>query len=269
MRQLVVSSLIALFAVSFVQSSDLNRREWTVGEDRREALVYKPDSAKSSPAPLVFVFHGHGGTMRNAARTFALHSQWPEAIVVYPQGLPTPGQLTDPEGKRSGWQAAAGNQNDRDLKLVDRIFADLKSEVRVDESRVYATGHSNGGGFVYLLWAERGDRFAALAPSAAAGLRHLPKLKPKPVLHAAGEADALVRFPLQKRMIDQVRRVNGCEAEGKAWHDVPGATLYSSEKGKPLVTLIHPGGHKFDPNAPAAIVRFFREHPKVEASAGK
>ena len=29
--------------------------------------------------------HEHGGTMRNAARTFALHASWSEAIVVYPE----------------------------------------------------------------------------------------------------------------------------------------------------------------------------------------
>src|SRR5436305_9813359 len=47
------------------------RREWKVGGVTREAMVYAPGSAsasaKTSEAPLLFVFHGHGGTMRNAA----------------------------------------------------------------------------------------------------------------------------------------------------------------------------------------------------------
>jgi len=62
--------------------------------------------------PVVLVFHGHGGTARYAARTFALHRHWPEAIVVYPQGLNTPGRRTDPEGRRPGWQHAAGEQRE-------------------------------------------------------------------------------------------------------------------------------------------------------------
>lgn len=59
---------------------------------------------------------------------------------------------------------------------------------------VYAMGHSNGGAFTYLLWATRGDVLAAVAPSGAAAGRSLPDLKPKPVLHVAGEKDELVRF---------------------------------------------------------------------------
>jgi polyhydroxybutyrate depolymerase len=129
-------------------------RHWDVDGVRREALVVTPADGEDL-APVVFVFHGHGGTARQAARSFDLHTHWPEAIVVYPQGLPTPGRLTDPEGKRNGWQHAAGEQEDRDLKFFDAMLASLKSEHNIDESRIYCTGHSNGGGFTYLLWAAR------------------------------------------------------------------------------------------------------------------
>ena len=69
------------------------RQEWKVDGVAREALVAAPASAKSESSPVVFVFHGHGGTMRNAAKQFHIHELWPEAIVVYPQGLNTPGAL--------------------------------------------------------------------------------------------------------------------------------------------------------------------------------
>ena len=54
------------------------------------------------------------GPARGATHHF--HETWPEAIVVYMQGLNTPGKLTDPEGKKSGWQSGPGDQKDRDLK---------------------------------------------------------------------------------------------------------------------------------------------------------
>ena len=264
LRVLTVSMLIfGSFLTTF--AAEPVERRWTIGDTKREALLYLPQQAGDSPAPLVLVFHGHGGTMRNAMRSFGLHKLWPEAVVVYPQGLNTPGQLTDPEGKRSGWQSSAGQLGDRDLKFVDKILTDLKSERRIDPDRIYATGHSNGGGFTYLLWAERGDTFAAMAPSSAAGLKHLPKMKPKPLLHIAGETDPLVRFPMQKRMIDMVRGKNGCEPDGNPWHDVKFCTEYESKQGTPVITLIHPGGHKFEATAPAAIVRFFKEHPPLPA----
>ena len=111
----------------------LTRRTWTVDGTTRETLVYIPSQAKSNPAPVVFAFHGHGGSMQNAARTFSYHTRWPEAIVVYMQGLNTPGRLTDPEGKKPGWQSGVGDQGDRDLKFFDTVLAGLESDYRVDE----------------------------------------------------------------------------------------------------------------------------------------
>ena len=83
---------------------DLTHSEWKIGDAAREALLYVPATAKTTPAPVVFAFHGHGGTMQRAAVMFHYHDLWPEAIVVYMQGLNTPGRLTDPEGKLPGWQ---------------------------------------------------------------------------------------------------------------------------------------------------------------------
>src|SRR4051794_19047085 len=74
---------------------DVSRREWTIEGTSREALLYIPAAAQSTPSPLVFAFHGHGGNMRNAAVMFDYQRVWPEAIVVYMQGLNTPGRLTD------------------------------------------------------------------------------------------------------------------------------------------------------------------------------
>ena len=108
-----------------------------------------------------------------------MHELWPEAVVVYMQGLSTPGRLTDPEGKKPGWQSAAGDQGDRDLKFFDALLATLKQEYKIDERRIYSTGHSNGGGFTYLLWSARPNMFAAVAPSAAVAARQLKDLKPK------------------------------------------------------------------------------------------
>lgn len=227
----------------------------------RTALVYAPPSARTSPAPVVFVFHGHGGSSRQAARSFGIYREWPEAISVYMQGLNTPGQLTDPEGRKPGWQGSAGLQGDRDLKFFDAVLAKLKVDYQVDAKRIYSTGHSNGGGFTYLLWAERGDIFAAVAPSAAVAPKSMARLKPKPAMHLAGETDPLVKFEWQRLTMAQVRRINGCSDQGEAWQTV--GTIHPSKGGTPLVILQHPGGHQFLPEAPPLIVKFFKEHPAV------
>ena len=231
--------------------------ELTVDGVAREAEVYAPDSAKTKPAPVVFVFHGHGGTARNVVRSFAMNQHWPEAISVYMQGLKTPGQLTDPEGTKPGWQGQPGAQGDRDLKFFDAMLARLKQDYKVDDKRLFSTGHSNGGGFTYLLWAERGDLFAAFAPSSASALRIMDKLKPKPALHIAGQTDPLVKFEWQQMTMDAVRKINGCDEEGKAW--APNCTLYPSKTGTPFIACIHPSGHTFIPEAPELIAKFFKE----------
>ncbi|MEZ6141237.1 MAG: prolyl oligopeptidase family serine peptidase [Zavarzinella sp.] len=243
-------------------AQETSTKRWKVGGVDREGLVYVPTKAKTAPTPIVFVFHGHGGSSRNAFNSFAMHKAWPEAISVYLQGLNTPGQLTDPEGKKTGWQSKAGDQNDRDLKFFDTVLDSLKAEFKVDEKRIYSTGHSNGGGFTYLLWAERGDRFAAMAPSAAVGMRSLPNLKPKPMFHIASENDPLVKYAWQKRMIESIQKLNATTGS-KLSETSKNCTLYPSKDGNDVVVFMHDGGHKFaGKDAVAAMVQFFQQHPK-------
>jgi polyhydroxybutyrate depolymerase len=255
------AALFALFTAVLVSAApSLESLKITVDGVTREALVAWPSKASEAAAPLVFVFHGHGGTARNAARSMPLHEHWPEAIVVFPQGLPTPGALTDPQGKENGWQKSAGAQGDRDLKFFDALLAELKRGHRVDARRIYATGHSNGGGFTYLLWSERGEEFAAFAPSAALLGRGARQLKPKPVLHVASPQDELVKFAWQQRMLEFVFRLNGA---GTFDTSAKGYRLYPGRDGCDVGVFLHNGGHKYPSDqAPALIAQFFRDHPR-------
>jgi len=250
--------MMTLLLAALLAAGDPQKPEWTVDGVAREGLVYAPTKESPGGPPLVFGFHGHGGSMRNAARSFRLHELWPEAVVVYLQGLPTPGRLTDPDGKKAGWQGGPGDQGDRDLKLFDAVLLAMKEKYKVDPKRVYATGHSNGGGFTYLLWASRPDVFAAIAPSAAAGARPQKDTTPCPTLHLAGEKDPLVKFEWQMRAVAALRAFNGCDEQGKDWD--MGCTLYPSSKDAPVVTFIHPGTHQYPAEGPALIVKFFKEH---------
>ena len=237
-RACAILALLLFAGTSASAADNPGRMEWKVDGVTREALVYIPPAAKTTATPVVFAFHGHSGTMKNAAEKFGYHKHWPEAIAVYMQGLNTPVMLTDPEGKRPGWQETFGDQNDRDLKFFDAVLATLKNDYQVDAKRIYATGHSNGGCFTYLLWAARGNVFAAVAPcSAMAKPEFRQHLKPMPLLHVAGENDPLVKFAWQQRTIDEVRKINGC-GEGQPWGEH--CTLYPSKTGTPVVTYIHP-----------------------------
>lgn len=252
--------LICTTVAATTSAAEPAARTWQIDGVAREAQVYVPVAAKQKAAPLVFVWHGHGGTAQLMVRRYQLEQIWPEAIVVYAQGLNTPGRLTDPEGKRSGWQHSAGHMEDRDLKFFDAMLADLKKENKIDERRIYSTGHSNGGGFTYLLWAERGDTFAAVAPTAAACSPEIgAKLKPKPVLHLAGENDRLVKYEWQQAVIEHLKKLNQC-GDGKTWEQ--GCTWYDSQLKTPVVAYIHPGAHGFPGGAERTIVKFFQSQSK-------
>jgi len=230
----------------------------TVDGVARTALVYVPTEPTPGPLPLVFVFHGHGGSSRQVERTFQIDRLWPGAISVYPQGLDTAGQLLDPGGNLPGWQPRPGTEGDRDLHFFDALLARLKRDEPVDPARVYCTGHSNGGGFTYVLWRARGDVFAAVAPcSAAAGFA--AQLPPKAAMICGGLNDPIVKFAWQQRTMDAVRRVNGCDATGTPWEGV--GVQYASQTGTPLVTYTYPGGHPMDRAEPGLIVKFFQGHP--------
>lgn len=218
----------------------------------RTALVFAP--AKTKDAPLVLCFHGHGGNSRQSARSFGVHQAWPDAVVIYPQGLPTKGK-TDPEGKKPGWQKQLGEYGDRDLQLVDAILKRAKEELHIDSKRVFAMGHSNGGALTYFLWATRPNDFAAFGPSGAYRLI-TKQMTPKPIFHIAGTNDPLVSFEFQERSLKMSRNLNGCDETPVKTGEF--MSTYGSKTGSPVVTYITKKGHTFPTEASTEMVKFFK-----------
>jgi polyhydroxybutyrate depolymerase len=232
---------------------------WTIDGVERRALVYPPAIDRGRPAPAVFAFHGHGGNPRRAAREMQIQDSWPDAVVVYPQGLPT-ASAVDPKGRFPGWQRTPGEDGDRDLKFFDAALATVRARWRIDPDRIYAAGFSNGAIFTYLLWAERAPVFAAFA--ACAGKIWPPTAPdlPKPLVVIAGERDRVLPVAEQREAIRTACRIDGCVAQPRRCG--PMCESHRSSRGAPVETWIHPGGHVFPPWAGAAVVRFFRDHPR-------
>ena len=223
----------------------------------RKAIVILPQSR--SKAPLVFAFHGHGGNMTYSERKFGIEKLWPEAAVVYMQGIPTV-TPNDPKGARNGWQVRSTTDGQRDLKFFDKVLAWVKKKQPIDDARVYSMGHSNGAAFTYLLWSTHPGLFAAIAP-VAGGFPVADKPTPIPVLHIAGRNDPIVKYENQVRTVSRMRAFNGCEENGKAW-TVKGAEIWNSPKGAPVIFYSHDGRHEVPANAMKMIVKFFQDYPK-------
>lgn len=228
-------------------------QEFTVDGLKRTALVYAP-SVASEKAPLVFAFHGHGGNSRNSARKFDFQTEWPEAVVIYPQGLTGVKGKTDPEGVKSGWQKAPGELGDRDVHFVDAMLDWVKKNYKIDEKRIFATGHSNGSAFTWVTMATRGDKFAAFAGACGGGGFYMRNAAKKPIMVIGGTKDEIVSIESIELFIKAMVKRQEC-GEGKTLEK--NITLYPGSN--PVLTYIYPGSHAMPSDAGKRIAKFFQE----------
>ena len=244
--------------------------KWTIDGEKREALVVVPVSVAAIKRPLVFAFHGHGGNMNSAEQLMHIHVLWPEAIVVYPQGLIHRPSPIDQQGNKTGWQVeanqSAGNVGNKDLDFFDAMLATMQQKYLIDDRRVYATGFSNGGIFSYLLWAERSKVIAAIGEVAGRlwDSEHLTDARS--LLAIGGLADTTDPFTLQAASVESARQVDHATNNGQNCPVPTGApvgtkcTFFQSTTQTPVKTLFHPGAHIYPTWASVEIVTFFKNH---------
>lgn len=253
-RYLTYASCVGLLLLSDVRWTSAEEiMRWQVDGETREAIVYaQGENPNGKELPLVLSFHGYGDNMHNFQHT-DMHLVWPDAVVVYFQGLRTRRGLP-------GWQVESDGDN-RDLKLVDRALTSLRARYNIDENRIYATGFSNGGMFTYLLWAERPSIFAAYAPVAARLRPSVQPEQPSPLFHVAGKRDQVVRFSDQETAIKVGVAVNAVgNARTSCGED---CTVYGPSTPTPVMTWIHPGAHVYPRGTTERIVSFFRDNSRA------
>lgn len=229
------------------------------GTQRFAYVVTPSGEVPEAGSPLVFAFHGHGGTAKVAAQKFRVHEAWPEAVVVYMQGIPGVVGINDPEGKRNGWQKNPGDLGDRDLKFVDAVLAQIQSQHKIDPKRVYALGHSNGGRFANVIWNQRGEQFAAIASCGGQGGALIPSSIPRSVFILAGEKDPLVPFEGQLKSVEAARQLLQTDPSKAITRGY--AKLEPGANGLELGTYLHPGGHEWPEAATPLAVEFFKRNP--------
>ncbi|MEN9992104.1 MAG: hypothetical protein RLZZ224_1806 [Verrucomicrobiota bacterium] len=254
--------LLVLSHASFAATSIEIRIK--VGDVERKALVFPAQddatNGKKKSTPLVLCYHGHGGNALSASRSFSMHRAWPNACVVYPQGVPTPGRLTDPEGKQNGWQFEQGSHDDRDLHFFDMLLSTCTERFHINPCAIFVMGHSNGGAFTYLLWAHRSEKIQAVAPSAAVAHRLVPILKPKPCFHSMATNDRLVHSTWQEWMVRKIQLIN--LSQKQPTNQGNNATYYAPQdpsRGAPLIIHRHNQGHTYPTEVSKEIARFFQE----------
>ena len=108
--------------------------------------------------PLVFVFHGGGGTGKNERQYFGLEEiAAGNAIFAYP------------DGKGGDWDLDTKTEDNEDVAFFDALVAEIGKNACIAKSKVFATGSSMGAYFSNQLGCRRGGVLRAIAPHAGGG----------------------------------------------------------------------------------------------------
>lgn len=216
----------------------------------RTAILYRPQSLTSN-TPIVYAWHGMGGRAESAAASFRIHDAWPQAIVVYPQGLSI--QKQGNGRARTGWSLVATNSN-RDLRFFDVLDRTVHSLTNSHDRPRFSMGHSNGGFFSLVLWQTKPNLFRAFGPSASSGAENRVTTS-KPAFVIACRNDTVVNSAKQESSAQWIVKINGGDFQhgqsvGPHFTHYPGTS--------PTAVWRSPDGHKFAKDAVPAMIQFFK-----------
>jgi len=203
----------------------------------------------ATPMPLVFGFHGatqDGASFRSEYYGNLLSTLGDSFIVVHPDAL----------GDPTGWEA------DRDIPFIDELITLLEGTYCVDETRIFATGHSSGGYFTNQLGCQRGDVFRAIAPVSGGG-PGFGQFAPD----CAGEAaawiahasnDMTVLFENGEGSRDYWAEANGCNVgESMPVSPAPCIEYAGCMPGLPVRFCVYADGHNWPDFGEQGIFEFF------------
>ena len=161
-------------------ATGLATRSLLHGGAAREYILYVPDTYDgTSDVPLMLNFHGFGGTADQHLKYADMRSlaEMDTFLLVYPQGTLLDG---DPHWN-AGLESEENKSGADDFGFMEALIGELSSGYRIDSTRVYACGYSNGAFFAYALACYRGDMIAAIGSVAGTMLEeNIRQLRPVP-----------------------------------------------------------------------------------------
>lgn len=275
-------ALAALAAPCGAQKKGTTKRTLESGGVEREFLLHIPrrykQASKKAPVPLVVMLHGRTGSGEVAASPYYGWKRLADKedfVVAFPTAL----------GKPTSWKGAWRGKPTEDSVFLAELIELLQDELKIDEDRVFMTGHSSGGFMSFSFAATHGDLVAAIAPVAGLAVDRSKPSSPVSLISFHGMADDVVPYDKSKwgtpnapESAALFAKHNGCGDvertelnKGKVhldrWKDGAGGTevaFYSIEgfgHGWPQ------GGRK-SVEATELIWEFFAAHPRKPRTAG-
>ena len=241
-----------------------SKGEWVqfdVDGKTRKAIIYKPQSVPSGTKPAVyFVFHGLGSNAQLSTTQFDIHELDPNAIVIYPEGIPalpngfrgstsaSSRQRIERLGGMHTWQIMPKQYEDRDIHFTQAMikWADAAG---ADPAKRYYIGHSNGSAFAWVVLKEIGDQFARYVGMNGGTLLPLEGAATRPTLLTTGTYDQLVSSKSVQRFADALAKHNGCG-------DGTGSPIKTYPGENPVYLFEYESGHLPPKNAYEMAVKF-------------
>ena len=261
---LILSALISCLALLFGSSGCGSGSGFTTGErtvmsqdvERVYYLKLPENYNPLTPYPLIFGFHGASGDYSSFTEGYYDFQSvvGEEAILVFPNGLPNEAGLTQ-------WD------HESDLIFFNDLYEELETNLCFDTRKVFATGHSAGGGFTHTLGCKKGNILRAIAPVAGSLLDYENCIGQVAVIQIHGSNDKTVPLGLIRPARDYWITINRCDKAGTQEGVDPICEAYSKcDADFPVQYCEHDGGHEWPDFASDAIWNFFEILPMTEPS---
>jgi polyhydroxybutyrate depolymerase len=235
------------------------------GTMREYILALPADYDQNHPYRLIFGWHPWGGSAQQVASGgyYGLQTQAKgTAIFVAGEGL-------DFGDNGKGW----ANQNGQDIALLDALLERFRSQLCIDENRVFSTGFSFGGMFSFAAGCSPTSMMRAIAPMAGntsvAGCQS--GTRPVAMMGFHGTDDTVVAIDGGRAGRDAFVKRNKCTAQTTpttpTWCDAAGqkyqpctcVTYQGCMEGYPVVWCEYKGPHMQAPNSGASLWSFFSQ----------
>lgn len=232
----------------------------------REYILALPSNYDPNHAyRLIFGWHPWGGSAQQVASGgyYGLQSQSNgSAIFVAAEGL-------DFGGNGKGW----GNSNGEDIALLTAMLDRFRSELCIDENRIFSTGFSFGGMFSFAAGCSSTSMMRAIAPMAGnttvAGCEN--GTRPVAMMGFHGVDDQVVAIDGGRKGRDIFAKRNGCSSQTvpaeTTWCNSAGQTYQPCScvsyegcmQGYPVTWCEYKGQHMPAPNSAATLWAFFSQ----------
>jgi len=180
-KMLLRTLFLSLVAVSCQAATPLDglapgryEQKLTSSGVERELVLHVPKQAESGERPLIIALHGWtaSGPIFEAMTELGKLGTERGYIVAFPNGL----------GQRRGWNAGfidLSGQGKDDVQFISDIIESVAKQTKVDRSKIFLTGHSNGAFMSHYAAAKLGPKIAAIgavAGTVGVGEKKIPDL---------------------------------------------------------------------------------------------